>query len=207
MYYQIFVNIMNTLTEKCLLLFARPPRLGKVKTRLAATLGATKTLEVYKELLHTTLATARASKLPLQLHWAAPYTQPGYLQRGSNLGERMYNAMLGPAKMGRVCLIGTDTPGLSVSIINEAFDALQQVDVVFGPATDGGYYLVGCKGQVPASLFLNKTWSHGGVLQQALQECSNLQLTTHLLPPLNDIDTYQDYVLWQQAKAQNEFPG
>lgn len=183
-----------------LIVFARPPLLGKVKTRLAATLGSKKALNIYNQLLDLTLKIAKNSKFTFTVYWSEKQDNVSICQRGNDLGERMYNAFKSESKStSSLCLIGTDTPHISTAIIEQAFKELKNSDIVFGPSKDGGYYLIGCKGIPPKSLFLNKTWSHNQVLSNALHVCRKLDLKVVLLDSLLDIDTEDDYNSWQNT--------
>lgn len=194
---------MTLKKQNTLVVFARPPKVGKVKTRLAHGLGTAKTLEIYNYFLQHTQQVAKKTSATVQFYWSELNELKGQVQKGTDLGERMYNALSNEIRTGPVCLIGSDVPQLTSSIITDAFAKLGQFDVVLGPSTDGGYYLIGLKSEVPAALFLNKTWSHNKVLSEALAQCKQLRLSTYLLPELSDIDTLEDYLAWQaQTKAQ-----
>ncbi len=184
-----------------LIVFARLPEQGKVKTRLAATLGAKKALAIYKNLLESTLAAAFKRKAQTKTYWSAQSNNTIHHQIGIDLGERMYNCLTEEITPDTyICLIGTDTPQLSTLIIDKAFTILKEKDVVFGPAQDGGYYLIGFKKNIPQELFLDKNWSHPKVLEEAISTCTQtLQLSVGLLPTLMDIDTAEDYALWQKT--------
>ncbi len=189
--------------KNTLIVFARNPELGKVKTRLSATLGGAKTLIIYKKLLAHTLFIAANTKATVKTYWSKKNNKAQrHYQTGNDLGERMYNALTTELKLtAKVCLVGTDTPTLNAAIIEDAFKALEETDIVFGPALDGGYYLVACKITPPQTLFLNKQWSHSTVLQEAITACQLLDLKVHLLPTLMDIDTEEDYKKWQNKKT------
>lgn len=183
-----------------LILFARKPELGKVKTRLAKYTGASKALEVYTDLLNRTIETSDHVNATVKLYWSELSSKTtGNLQKGNDLGERMFNALKCELNLGKVCLIGTDVPSLTKQIIEEAFKALDTFDVVFGPAKDGGYYLVGIKAAPVKELFLQKKWGHNMVLKEALATCKVQNLTVKLLPTLQDIDTIEDYHDWQNT--------
>jgi uncharacterized protein len=160
--------------QNLLLIFVKNPIKGEVKTRLAADIGEEKAVEVYQQLL----AITKRETLDIQLDiWVMygnqmPETDiwatEKYLrkaQNGKNLGEKMQNAFAeGFAKQyERIVIIGSDCPEISQEIIESAFVALDKSKVVFGPARDGGYYLLGMK-QLHAFLFQNKKWSTETVL-------------------------------------------
>ncbi len=186
--------------NKSLLVFARTPELGKVKSRLAASLGVKKALLIYKELLNNTLSMAVKTNANVNIYWSEKM-QNGRLQVGADLGERMYHAISNEIKKhDLVCLIGTDTPTLTPAIIEQAFNKLAKYDIILGPAKDGGYYLVACKAHPPKELFLHKKWSHNAVLSEALETCKLTNLSVGLLPVLMDIDTEDDYNKWQATE-------
>jgi rSAM/selenodomain-associated transferase 1 len=116
------------------------------------------------------------------------------LQRGEDIGIRMKNAFSDAFSKGykSVVLIGTDIIDISASIIYEAFDVLNDTDVVFGPAKDGGYYLVGMK-TLHEDLFHNIYWSSNEVFIQSLKNCINFGLGVKLVRELSDLDRIEDF--------------
>ena len=117
------------------------------------------------------------------------------VQQGEDLGERMKNAFIKGFSDGykRIVLIGSDLPEISSTHIENAFNALHKVEVTFGPAEDGGYYLVGMS-KLEESIFMNKPWSQPTLLKETLQELHNNNITVSTLDTLNDIDTYEDLI-------------
>lgn len=115
------------------------------------------------------------------------------MQTGNDLGERMYNAFSDTfsIKYKKAVIIGSDCIDLTASIIKLAYQHLEDNDVVVGPATDGGYYLLGMK-TLHQSLFENILWSTAGVLTQTLAMCKRQHLTYYLLPTLTDTDVEVD---------------
>lgn len=192
---------MTTLNN-LLLIFYRNPEPGKVKTRLAATLGNEKALAVYLKLAeHTKNITEGigADKLVFYSHtvemkdqWP-DQTYQKRAQSGDDLGERMLNAFQYGFNHGyrNICIIGTDCLELNQTIIEKAFHALEQYDVVLGPAKDGGYYLLGMK-KIYADFFINKNWSTQTVLHDTLLNALQQQASLHLLPLLSDVDVEED---------------
>ena len=120
-------------------------------------------------------------------------TSKKFIQEGNDLGERMLNAFKNGFKLGYTSIIGigTDLPDLNADIMNEAFEQLKSRDTVFGPAEDGGYYLIGMNSLIQQP-FLNKPWSTNNLLQITLDELNEIEISTQLLQPLNDIDTIED---------------
>ena len=190
---------MIEIQNNALIVFARKPELGKVKTRLAATVGKTKALEIYQKLLTHTHLVAQGSNAStfiflteiLKYDFWKPFTCE--LQTGENLGEKMQNAFeLIFAKGYKKCvIIGSDCPELSVEIIDNAFAALEQHDAVIGGANDGGYYLLGIK-KIILSIFKNKEWSTANVFNNTVQDFKNEKLSYTTLPFLNDLDEEKD---------------
>lgn len=192
-----------------LIIFARHPELGRVKTRLAADIGATAALAVYQQLLAHTCAVVA----PLAVHktvWLAetalPTDQaaawPGFEQLpqpSGDLGEKMQTAFAHDLARDatQVVIIGTDCPGLTTAHLRAAFAALATHDVVLGPAADGGYYLLGMK-RLHAELFRNKAWSTATVAADTAADAARLHLQLYRLPELTDIDTGTDLRTWHQ---------
>jgi rSAM/selenodomain-associated transferase 1 len=200
-----------------LLIFAREPVLGRVKTRLAAGIGAAAALAVYRELLALTAAAVAEAQLPATVWLAeapagADPAQPRPEWPGlpwrvqpppDSLGTRMaqaFEAAFG-AGAGRVVIIGTDCPGLNAALLRQAFEHLLSHDLVIGPADDGGYYLLGMNKLEPA-LFLNKDWSTATVLPDTLADAARLGLRVAQLPTLHDVDSAQDLATWREAQKQ-----
>ena len=154
------------MTKNLLMIFTRNPELGKVKTRLAKTIGNQKALEVYKFLLDKTkevtqqVTADKAVYYSVKIRendiWDATVFQK-YQQYGDDLGERMQNAFEDAFKNGyeKVAIIGSDLFDITPNHIQTAFDKLDTNDVVIGPAEDGGYYLLACK-KVHPKVFKNK---------------------------------------------------
>lgn len=186
-----------------LLLFVRHPELGKVKTRLAATLGDEEALRIYRFLLENTRTATRAvpaerwvfyaDEIPGNDAWETPDFRR-FGQQGADLGARMRHAFEQAFAAGaeRVVIIGSDCPELTGELLQQAFEALQAHDAVLGPATDGGYYLLGLRRPAPG-LFENIAWSTDAVLAQTLDAARDLGLSVFLLPELTDIDREEDW--------------
>lgn len=186
--------------KDALIIFVRNPLLGKVKTRLAATIGDEKTLILYKHLLQHTHAITVTLPVAKFVYYADYINEDdlwnGFekrLQRGDDLGERMKNAFAELFETGfrNICIIGSDCYGLSSHIITDAFEKLNTVDVVAGPVDDGGYYMLGMNKPIP-DFFINKQWSTDTVFADTREDASNLNLSLHQLPMLHDIDTEAD---------------
>lgn len=189
--------------ENALIIFARNPIEGKVKTRLAATLGKDKALAIYLELLAHTSSITRSVTCDRFIFYADGITKKDVWddqtffkqeQYGVELGERMSNAFNTIFKLGykRVIIIGTDCFELTSQLIDHAFVNLKEHSVVIGPSFDGGYYLLGMN-QLHSALFIGKEWSTDTVYASTIHDLSNQQISYHQLPTLSDIDTEADW--------------
>jgi len=198
--------------KKGLIVFARAPIPGKVKTRLAASLGDQVATELYETMLQDVLKTVRQlSDVETVVFWACEEkTLPGLAERyrccsrrqcPGDLGQRMLAAFEEMFKNGCnvCCIIGSDAPDLPLSYIHEAYRLLEtlQTDVVLGPSSDGGYYLLGMRHVWP-KLFTNIPWSSADVLEQSLSAVRDSGLTATLLPGWQDIDTVEDLNAFQE---------
>lgn len=187
---------MNTL-----IIFAKNLIAGKVKTRIAASTSSEFALMCYQKLLEYTLRAALAVDAKRLLYFSEfiPVNEVGdggfhyHLQDGLDLGQRMKNALNHSFQNGasKTVLIGSDCLMLTPSLISEAYQHLEKVDIVLGPADDGGYYLIGMK-RLHKKLFEDKAWSHSHVLEDALKVIEDEGLSFSLLPVLKDVDHYED---------------
>lgn len=188
------------INQRLIIVFVRNPELGKVKTRLAKSIGPNKTLKIYKELLNHTCKVLKKSHYDCAVFYANKIISNDiwndnkftkYQQIGDDLGERMLNAFeIGFKKnYSQIIIIGSDLPDLNQSVINQAFEYLNQNNYVVGPSEDGGYYLLGMNSINP-TLFKNKKWSTNSVLSDTLNDLKYEKVA--LLKTLNDIDTYED---------------
>lgn len=185
--------------SNALIVFARKPVLGKVKTRLAAQIGDEAALRIYQRLLtHTREVAMHAhcsthvflTEQPADIFWQDFRL---HLQADGDLGQKMHTAFaeLFGEGCGKVLIIGSDCPGLQVAHVQKAFDALDEHDVVIGPAADGGYYLLGMN-RLHGQLFQAKSWSTDAVYAQTVAELEASGLTYMALPVLHDVDTAED---------------
>ena len=193
---------MNGRNERLLIVFSKNPVAGRVKTRLAASIGNEEALLVYESLRHITehvTANANAKRavfysdfVPEKDLLLSAGTE-AFLQEGPDLGEKMHRAFLKGFQLGyrHIVLIGTDCPELSTFLIDQAFESLTANDVVIGPARDGGFYLVGLNQPFP-ELFLDRRWSTPEVLRESISIVRSHERSYTLLPALSDIDTLDD---------------
>jgi hypothetical protein len=186
-----------------LLIMVRNPVAGQVKKRLAATLGPEKALAIYQSLLDHTRQVALQTQADrcvfysefIEAHdeWDERFFSKR-IQTGEDLGQRMCQALSSlQVQYRKMVLIGSDIPGLSPGLLADAFARLAEADVVIGPATDGGYYLIGMRECEPA-MFDRIAWSTSEVLEQTLARIGQLGKSVALLPPLPDIDVEADWV-------------
>ena len=185
--------------KQLLIVFVKNPQFGKVKTRLAKTIGNKKALEVYKKLLAITEKSTQNINVDCHIYFSDFIEEnywkntPKFVQKGNHIGERMANAFEDSFKQGyqQIILIGSDIPDINKTIINNGFKALETKSFVFGPAEDGGYYLVGMKYYL-SSIFKRKPWSQPSLLEETLIELKQNNQSYTLLETLNDIDTFED---------------
>ncbi len=185
-----------------LMVFAKNPELGKVKTRLAKTVGDKKALEIYLKLLEHTYSVADKTFADKAVFYSNKieefdildyYKFPKFLQKGDDLGERMDRAF-GEAfaqDYKKVVIIGSDCYDLTAEIVEDAFRLLDDHNVVIGPAFDGGYYLLGMDRHY-SHLFRDKKWSTPDVLLDTILDTKKLKLSYSLLPTLTDVDEEKD---------------
>jgi rSAM/selenodomain-associated transferase 1 len=188
--------------KKLLLIFVKNPQRGKVKTRLAKTVGDEKAFKTYLRLLDFTIDVAGRVNAKKQI-WYSSFIdeQDGLggdgfekkLQIGDNLGKRMSNAFYRGFEeyFEKIVIIGSDCPGITAKIIEKAFVNLDHDDVVIGPSEDGGYYLLGLNRLIP-EIFKDITWSTDRVFSETVNALKKQSLSYSELPILNDIDTEED---------------
>lgn len=195
--------------KEVVLVFQKNAILGKVKTRLASGMGELRALEIYRHLIKSTYSVLEDVSAPVWTYYSDfipetvnPPIAKSFVQEGHDLGERMANAFARSFESGmeKVVLIGTDCPSLQSQHLNQAFEALIHSDLVLGPATDGGYYLIGMKRKADY-LFEGISWSTAEVLSQTLAVASANGLDFTLLDELSDIDTQED---WERYRSQIE---
>ena len=187
------------MSKKLIIIFVKNIKLGKVKTRLAKTVGNGAASKVYEALVDITELATSNIQIEKRIYFSDAVVASKWpnafktTQRGINLGERMKNAIHEGFNDGyeSIVLLGSDLPNISSSIISKGLNALDQTEIVFGPAEDGGYYLVGMN-KPHAFIFENKPWSDSKLLETTLNELKNKNIDVSLLETLNDIDTFED---------------
>lgn len=195
------------MAEEALIVFIKNPIEGKVKTRIAQSVGTEKALAIYKQLLDYNRELVRGCHRPCFLFFSDCLPQQGWpvqssrVQVQGDIGTRMQAALAEILEAyERVLLIGSDCPYLRQAHLVEAWEALKSKEVVFGPAEDGGYYLIGLKEAAPA-VFENIDWSTERVLEQSLHRVATLDWDYHLLESLSDIDYWEDWLHFQSSSA------
>ena len=196
-----------------LILFARFPVAGKVKTRLIPALGAEGAAALHRRLVLRTLRTAhalcQAHDVELEVRFAGEdankmrhWLGDGWLCRAqceADLGQRMARAFEDSFREGSsaTVIIGSDCPTLTPDVLAAAFEALKASPVVIGPATDGGYYLIGLNKPVP-ELFQDIAWGTETVHAQSLQILERMSIRPTQLQPLDDLDRPEDVAAWRR---------
>ncbi len=188
-----------------LIIFAKAPEPGAVKTRLSPFLSKTQAAELQKAFLEDLLQTTEIKNIERVIACRPTTDHPFFQacktqhsleliqQEGKDLGEGMKNSLQWGLKKGfkKVVIIGSDSPTLPAQFIADAFEALSKNDVVLGPSLDGGYYLIGGITVIP-TLFSGFAWGTETVLTQTLEKLNTEKIPFHLLPFWYDIDRPQD---------------
>lgn len=189
------------MNKALVIIFVKNIKLGKVKTRLAKSIGNHAALEIYNELVKVTEKATEDLNTDKHIYfsdsvinsmWKNDYKTT---QHGIDLGERMKNAFKNGFEAGynRIVLIGSDLPDIESKHINEGLEKLKENEVVFGPAEDGGYYLIGLS-KMHDCIFDNKPWSQTNLLKETLSQLHEKNITFSTLDTLNDIDTIEDLI-------------
>jgi rSAM/selenodomain-associated transferase 1 len=196
-------------TERCLIMMAKFPRQGHVKTRLADEVGDRHACELYTRFVLDLLQTlpSREWSFRLALYpWERKRDMVGIIgkdviqipQRGNDLGERMGNIFTETFAEGfmEVVMIGSDVPDLPPEFIDEAFLALAEHDAVLGPACDGGYYLVGFRREdFRDPIFDDLPWGTPEIFTLQMKRFREQGLRVYILPPWEDVDTLADLAI------------
>ncbi len=197
-----------------LIVFAKSPVKGKVKTRLIPELGPGPALEAHIQMVEDTLEMAKGSGLPLTLwlsepnllgeQWGDQYSIPIRIQQGGDLGIRMLDAISRTIKNrhDKVVLIGSDCPSLQKEDIIFAFLSLEQNDVTLCPSEDGGYGLIGMK-KAHTGIFSNIAWGSPIVMKETLRQINSSGLSVEIGRTIWDVDDYegwQRYLRWRKLR-------
>jgi rSAM/selenodomain-associated transferase 1 len=190
-------------TRSALILFARDPVPGKVKTRLLPEWDAGQVCGLYRCFLEDTLRTLDQVEVDRRFVGVHPAPASGFFdgpaqqeyrlfeQQGEDLGDRMRRAFADRFAEGfdRVLIIGADSPSLPVDYLNRALASAR--DMMLGPSTDGGYYLIGMNRKVH-DVFSGVPWGTSGVLGATGRHIARLGLSVEVLPPWYDVDVPED---------------
>lgn len=208
-----------------LIIFAKSPIPGKVKTRLTPYITPTEAAELYKAFITDIIRNTHKlkcervtiaytpSNAEATFHSICGQSVNYIPQKGNNLGERMKNAFMYSFEKSseRTVIIGTDSPTLPLSYIQKAFDALKEVSVTIGPTFDGGYYLIGLSEQND-TIFDGVDWSTSNVFSQTLARIQAVKKQLCVLPPWYDVDTsdnlefLRSHILSMKMSGNEEIP-
>lgn len=191
--------------DECVLgVFAKWPEPGKVKTRLAQSTSGEWASRVANAFLRDTLRRLAGVSARRVLAYAPAEARDNFaaiagtfhlVEQGTgDMGERLDRFFAWAVASGarKVIVVGTDSPSLPVEYVEEAFAALERKDVILGPTSDGGYYLLGCRRHFP-ELFRAIDWSTCRVVGQTVERVRESGLSLALLPPWYDVDTVEDW--------------
>ena len=205
-----------------LLVFARLPELGRVKTRLGKSVGDTRALEIYEAMIRDLLRSIgeSSSEMEIEIMWAPTQAangealrrafgdRPTAMQTGDNLGDRIAMAFSERFFFHRtetIVAIGVDDPLLTREAIEHAFGLLRACDWVIGPAADGGYYLIGCRAAAfDATVFRDIEWGTNSVFATTRERIRASETTLAILPLRHDIDTEEDLRRFAEQNHEGE---
>lgn len=192
--------------SKALIIFVRTPELGKVKTRIARSVGDEKALKIYRALMSHTRKVAEEVDCERYLFYAGevdhhdewnPKNFEKFLQAKGDLGQKMEDAFETVIrKTSPVVIIGSDCAELTPKDIDRAFTELEDNDIVIGPANDGGYYLLGMN-DLQLFLFDDMPWSEENLLEESIIRIQDRGLRYSLLQTKSDVDYIED---WEESK-------
>jgi len=207
--------------KRCVILFVRLPEKGRVKTRLALQVGEDTALRLYENMVLDVVDLLKGGRFPFRICFTPPDARDqmtGWLgkeydylpQTGDHLGDRMEKAFakVFSEDVEEALLIGSDIPGLTIGILEEAFASFVTNDAVIGPADDGGYYLIGFrKNTFTPRIFHDMAWSTSAVFRETADRLHEASRKVHLLPELTDVDTVEDLkTLLSQARGTQSEP-
>ena len=190
------------------LVFCKNQIIGKVKSRLALKIGKQKAFFVYSNLVNKTASIVNSLSSDVHVYYSDyieendDFKSPKikkFIQKGNNLGDRLINALsISFKNFSPVVIIGSDLWELEISDIEDAFRILKNKNVVIGPSTDGGYYLIGMN-YLDTKIFENKNWGQESVLNDTIRDIDD-KTNIHLLDEKTDIDTYDDLCQFPDLK-------
>jgi uncharacterized protein len=207
--------------KRGVILFVKLPEKGKVKSRLAQCMDEDLVLRLYENMVLDTIDMLTRGRFPFRICFTPAGARDrirewlgkeyhSFPQAGDDLGDRMKKAFarVFSEDVEVALLIGSDIPGLTARIIDEAFTVLLTDDVVIGPAVDGGYYLIGFrKKSFEPGIFHDMVWSTRTVFRETMDKLHDASLKIHVLPELTDVDTMDNLkTLLSQAKGPTSEP-
>jgi uncharacterized protein len=188
--------------RRCVLLYTKPSRPGRVKTRLIGALDAQQVAKLHEAFVGDLTERLSGGSFELRIAWALDPGEvppesplPAFRQEGEGLGERLFRGLTAAAAECRwIAAVGSDHPDLPLARVEEAFARLESgAEVVLGPAEDGGYYLIAVAGEaLRPALFEKIPWSTAEVLATTLERCRSEALRVELLALGRDVDTPRD---------------
>jgi uncharacterized protein len=195
-------------------LMVKYPEPGMVKTRLAADIGMEQAALIYRQLITRVMNQTMpiGAGYERYMFYDPPNRKQDFVswfpdeifmaQSGGDVGRRMDNVIRRLLKKGadKAVITGSDIPDISSEIILRAFEMLDRVDVVLGPARDGGYYLIGMKRPIP-EVFRNITWSSKDVFMETVKVIKLSGISYGALPALSDLDTIEDLKIFSVGAA------
>jgi len=216
--------VQNSVNRR-LIIFTRFPLAGATKTRLIPALGAAGAARLQRRMTEHVLRRIEQVQLVSAAHIEIRFAggdrdrmqawlgaQFDYEPQGiGSLGDRMSRAFAGAFEKGvdQAVLIGTDIPGITARTVENAYAGLEHADVVFGPSSDGGYYLIGMQPEAFAAgrkLFQGRSWGSATVLDETLNIAAAAGLQAHILPELCDVDVPEDLPIWEKETAGRSNP-
>lgn len=197
--------------SRCLITFIKNVELGKCKTRIAQSVGQSQANRIYEDLLDITRDVCSRVNADRYVFYSDTIVEDDLwstssfyqrLQNDGNLGDRITSAFdeLSP-RYDKVLIVGSDCPYINTSLVESAFDLLDNADLVLGPAQDGGYYLFATNSYHP-SLFQNIQWSTSTVLMDTIRAAESLGLSISQLDTLSDVDYYEDWQTYLKYKEE-----
>jgi rSAM/selenodomain-associated transferase 1 len=212
-------SIKDDMMHSLILLFVKSPERGNVKSRLAATLGEGPALELYKRFVGDMKETLQKGRHPFSICFYPVSSQKKMAdwlgmdityvpQDGDDLGERMKDAFIRSFREGieKVLIIGSDIPDLENRIMEDAFSSLDNHDAVIGPASDGGYYLLGFKNTASLpGIFQGFPWGTDSVFRKTMTVFKESGVSVHILPERRDMDTLEDLRFLVMTNRETEF--
>ncbi|NTW76422.1 MAG: glycosyltransferase [Syntrophaceae bacterium] len=202
--------------ERCLIMFAKYPERGKVKSRLILEGYDGLAADLYRCFIEDLIDRVSKGNYSFQLAYDPPEKKKDFIelfgkdisyapQEGKDLGMRMFKAFTDSFSNGfrSAVIIGSDSPDIPQGIIEEAFRSLNKHGAVLGPTWDGGYYLIGfSRDFVSRRFFENMLWSTSNVFEETMRRFQEDGIPVHVLPGWRDIDRADDiYCLLKESEC------